>query len=131
MKGRWGSAEGALAALTELKRLTQSQTHGDTPARVSAAFKPFLNDFGPDLCKQYHLLLPTDPISEVVVAPPSTSRDPRTSIDLFGHNQSSELQSISAEHADPMLSALSKPFYSDLDSFGSWMDVLGPDLAPY
>ncbi len=49
---KWGSADGASAALAAMKRLTlQSPSLGQAPSPVSADFMSFLDDFGPELCK--------------------------------------------------------------------------------
>ncbi|KAJ9608174.1 hypothetical protein H2200_007162 [Cladophialophora chaetospira] len=143
LKKRWGSADGALTALAQMKRLTiQSPPLGEAPDPELADFAPFFDDFGPELCKQYHLLQLKNPTSDAVLwSPPTfTSADSRQAVladdlnspvTLIDRNQEFIPQRSSIEHAGDVLLDQSNLFFGDMDPLGSWMDVFGLDLASY
>jgi len=61
LSDRWGSAVEAERSLTAARKAGMRQPQLDTaPAPIAADVLPFFNDFGPDLCRQWHLLgIPT------------------------------------------------------------------------
>ncbi|EXJ71214.1 uncharacterized protein A1O5_05020 [Cladophialophora psammophila CBS 110553] len=132
LKKRWGSAEGALAALAEMKRLTlQTPSLGDAPDRDFAKFAPYVEDFGPELCKQYQLLDGETPIEEALslqlsVHSRSTGliHGQKSSVNILDRVQSSHLQDLNAEDANSLLTSQNNSFFGDLDPFGSWIDEL-------
>ncbi|EXJ55604.1 hypothetical protein A1O7_08532 [Cladophialophora yegresii CBS 114405] len=146
MMKRWGSAEGALAVLVEINKLTlQRPLLRDVPSQGSTTdFAPFFDDFGPELCKHYWLLERTAS-GQISNAPPSLSS-------CFGQPDLSETRSdhevensvhrlhsqpvldpsvISTEHADTLLMSQNPLFFDDLDPSGRWIDDLGLGLATY
>ncbi|OAP54486.1 acetoacetate-CoA ligase [Fonsecaea erecta] len=128
LKKRWGSAEGALAALGEIKRLTlRSPSLGDVPDHDVGRLAPFVEDFGPQLCKQYQLL--AQDCSATGALPPLHSNSASISIGCDYHP--SDTQDGEAEHIDPPLGGQSISFFGDMDPFGSWIDDLELGLMDY
>lgn len=137
MKKRWGSAEGALIALTEVKRLMrQTATLWDAPGPDLGNFRPFFDEFGPELCRQYQLLGQIDSNSEGAPLIPSSSfrgtQPENSTVNSLNQEPPSRLQSVGvAESRDPFLTGLENTVFTDLDPFGGWMDDLGLGLASY
>ncbi|OCT44836.1 putative fungal specific transcription factor [Cladophialophora carrionii] len=140
---RWGSAEGALAVLVEMNKLTlQRPTLGDAPSQGSTDFAPFFDDFGPELCRHYWLL---ERPGQIVNAPPSLpscfgqadvseprlDREMDDSVDRLRPQTSVDPSVLNTEHADPMLMSQNPIFFDDLDPSGRWIDDLGLGLATY
>ncbi|KAK5449490.1 hypothetical protein LTS15_008565 [Exophiala xenobiotica] len=139
---KWGSADGALAALAEMKRLTlQSPSLGQAPSPVSTDFMSFLDDFGPELCRQWDLLASSNEHVEDLPgvcssdsigtnrAIPDMQRPLGYTIDVMDRNESLHLHSTDVEAGDDMFLGQGDFMY-DMD-FGSWMDDLGLGLADY
>lgn len=143
LRGRWGSAVGARAALAEMKRLTQQHpTIADTPEQQSQEFMTFFEDFGPDLCKQYFLLeqnfnVPgvlsnqTAGLSPMDLRQSRTEHDLESSVNMLDQNQGVNVQSMNADDVDQMFLGQSDLFFSDLNTSGSWMDGLGLGFPTY
>ncbi|KAK5498000.1 hypothetical protein LTR83_001724 [Exophiala xenobiotica] len=139
---KWGSADGALAALVAMKRLTlQSPSLGQAPSPVSTDFMSFLDDFGPELCRQWDLLGSSN---EHVEDPPAIcssgsigtnralpdmQRPLGNTIDMMDQNESLHLHSTDVEAGDDMFLGQGD-FMNDVD-FGSWIDDLGLGVADY
>jgi hypothetical protein len=139
---KWGSADGALAALVAMKRLTlQSPSLGQAPSPVSTDFMSFLDDFGPELCRQWGLLASSN---EHVEDPPAIcssgsigtnralpdmQRPLGNTIDMMDQNESLHLHSTDVEPGDDMFLGQGD-FMNDMD-FGSWVDDLGLGVADY
>jgi hypothetical protein len=116
LKKKWGSAEGALAALAEMKRLTlRSPSLGAVPDCDVGRLAPFVEDFGPELCRQYWLLEQDGTATDAL--PPLSSLHSRSvSINIVDDYQTPNPQDLGAVH--------SNQFFSDLDPFGTWIDDL-------
>ncbi|KAK5238600.1 hypothetical protein LTR47_000343 [Exophiala xenobiotica] len=139
---KWGSADGALAALVAMKRLTlQSPGLGHAPSPVSTEFMSFLDDFGPELCRQWHLLESSNGHVEdppaicssgsigTNRALPDMQRPLGNTIDMMDRNESLHLHSTDVEPGDDMFLGQGD-FMNDMD-FGSWIDDLGLGVADY
>ncbi|KEF52387.1 uncharacterized protein A1O9_11628 [Exophiala aquamarina CBS 119918] len=73
LSDRWGSAVEAMRSLTAARDAGMRQPQLDTaPAAIAADVLPFFADFGPDLCRQWHLLgmSTVDTSTHVAHAPP-------------------------------------------------------------
>ncbi|KIW47784.1 uncharacterized protein PV06_00446 [Exophiala oligosperma] len=139
LKGRWGSAVGALAALEEMQRLTERHPFiGDAPEQQSRDLMTFFDDFGPEICKQHFLLGQTFDPTETNFPPshPDTNFNPRqlqqdhddmeSSVNMLDQNHRFDLHS-----AESMLLPHGDLFFDDLDPAGSWMEDLGLGLPSY
>ncbi|OAL30952.1 hypothetical protein AYO20_08537 [Fonsecaea nubica] len=140
MKKRWGSADGALAALAEMKRLTvKSPSLSDTPEPDIGRLKEFVDDFGPDLCKQYQLS-EHDSFSAHATHPSSSlsyskyidmTQGFRGSMNTLNDSRTSGLQDPRSEHMDSPFTGPSSLFFGDLDPFAGWIDDLELGLMTY
>lgn len=143
LKGRWGSAVGALAALEEMQRLTERHpTIGDAPERQSRDLMPFFDDFGPEICKQHFLLGQHFNTPEAFPGHPDTfsrrnsralhqEHDMESPVDMLDQNHRFDLHGMNAQSAESIFLPQSDLFFSDLDPAGSWLDDLGLGLPNY
>lgn len=130
LKDKWGSAVGALAALEEMKQLTQQHPNiGDAPEQQSHDLTPFFDDFGPELCRQYFLLeqrssSPANLPNRTTDLSPGQLR-PEHDLDSSVSILEQGLPNMNADSADAMLPPRGVSFFTDMDFAGTWMDDLG------
>lgn len=150
LSDRWGSAAEAMRSLTAARKAAMRQPQLDSaPAAIAPDVIPFFNDFGPELCRQWHLLGPSVP--QRSVTPSHISRQATREQPLVEHTtdipQDADLTRtgedfvdgdflamsqapLSLDQQDPMLyPGMDSLFpdqqfdypWSDLDPVGSWL----------
>lgn len=147
LSDRWGSAVEAMRALTAARKAGMRQPQLDrAPAAIAPDALPFFNDFGPDLCRQWHLLgiPPTEASTSAAHVPRQETSEPalverasdiRMEADLNGNFGDSDFLALSQTplslgQQDPMLyPGVENLFpdqqfdypWGDLDPVGSWL----------
>jgi hypothetical protein len=143
LSDRWGSAEGALRSLKAARKtVTRQPQLTGAPACISSDALTFFVDFGPDLCRQWHLLgIKKSSSSRHRDTAPDGVTDNSTAVDTDFSNQQNHL--LSTGHGLPTLSHSTMPFdqgngmlypesaglflgqqdyaWNDLDPVGTWL----------